>query len=239
MNDLPLRIIISKIGDVSKSQAENFCRGKIERYFDENNRVESFFYIKKVNKEWYCELHEGGKGRAFLPSVLKTLNDENEPNEVIVPSGTRYVKADIDNEYNIRFLTLGEDDKPEELSVKSSSVMTPYQGDSKNYLIVSTSVLIASLIILATSYTVSKSVDSFEVSSNNDKFATLHRVMNQMERLPENRYIKKIEFKGGRWRGDIEKRNVINENLKLESEILDNALFFVNNKKGEKNENKN
>lgn len=235
MSDLPLRVILAKIGDVSKSQAENFCRGKVERYFDESNRVESFFFTKKVNKEWYCEIHEGGKGRAFLPNTLKTLEDENEPNEVIIPSGTRYVKADIDNEGVITFRTLGEDDKPESLSIKSTSAMTPYQGDSRNYLIVSVSVLIASFSILVASYIASKSVDTFEFSSGNDQFTTLHRVMNQMERLPEGRFIEKIEFKGGMWRSDIGKREVIDETkeeLSLENEIADNALYFVNNTQG-------
>jgi hypothetical protein len=229
MSDLPLNLMLERIGNVSRSDAELYCRGKIEKYFD--NPIESFFYIKKVDGEWYCEMQEGGLGKAYLPELLKTLTDDNKPDEVILHNGTRHIKAVMDEEDGISFYILNDGDEPELHQVKRTARMTPFEGDSRGFLIISVSCLIMALIILVTSFTAKETVKSYQVYDTSiDQFTSFHRLMNQMERLPEDRFVNKIEFSNSRWSIDIKKREVITE----EPEPLENLT--EEQEKGEENE---
>lgn len=217
MSDLPIRVMFEKLGQVTRGDAEIYCKGKIERYFD--NPIESFFFIKKVDDEWFCEIHEGGSGRAFLPDLIKILQDDNQPDEVLIPSGTRAIKASMEEDEGIIFYMLNDGDFPDLNIPKRTSRMTPFQGDSRGFLVVSISCLLMSLIVLVTSFTARETVREYQGMNNAvDQFITFHRMMNQMERLPENRYINKIEFNQGRWTIDINQREVIEDEVDAEIE---------------------
>lgn len=207
---MPLRIMIEKLGYASRSDAELYCRDIIQRYF--SNPVECFFYIKQVDKQWYCEIQEGGVGKAYLPHLLKLLKDEEQPNEIFIPSATRYLKAVNDSETGIDFLLLNDDEAPEGVEVKTSNRMTPFQGDNRNYLIISCFALVTSMIVMVSSYISYKAIDTYDYSSQVDQFATLHRELNTMERLPEDRYMNKLQYQNGRWTSDIQRRDIVDNN---------------------------
>jgi hypothetical protein len=209
MSDLPISIIFDKLGNVSRRDAEAHCRGIIYKYFP--NPVESHFFIKKHNNEWYCEVQEGGNGEAFLPEIIKKIKNNEEFEELYVPSGTKWTKVVNDVDEGILFVTLTDDKTDFPVEVKRTSWMTPFQGDSRNFLAISVSVLVISFIVMIVTYTSYKAVEqyTFEIDHKKDTFSMLHRYQTQMERLPSDRYINKLEYSDGTWNLDIQKREVI------------------------------
>jgi hypothetical protein len=68
----PIRILIGTCPG-SRKDTEAIARAQIERYFDIPEK--SWFFIRKSKGDgYYYEIHEGGAGFAYLPSVVEYLS---------------------------------------------------------------------------------------------------------------------------------------------------------------------
>lgn len=68
----PIRILIGTCPG-SRKDTEAIARAQIERYFDIPEK--SWFFIRKSKVDgYYYEIHEGGAGFAYLPSVVEYLS---------------------------------------------------------------------------------------------------------------------------------------------------------------------
>lgn len=208
MSNLPTTVLFDKVGDIDKNQVADHCRGLINKYF--TNTLESYFYIKKVDGVWYCEIQEGGPGKAFLPELLKSFSGKDVPEAVYIPSATRYVKV-VNEEDGMQILALTDSESPDGLIIKATSRMSPYESDSRGIALFGLTFFTLSLITMIALFFTFKSVESFHYKPQADKFLTFHTQYLRMESLPQDRFINKVEYKDGKWTTDIQRRKVIEE----------------------------
>jgi hypothetical protein len=75
----PLRVLIGSTNG-TRQDAESLARTQIERYFDTPDRS-WFFVVQERGVGHHFEVHQGGDGRPYLPTLL---NLELEPEETLI-----------------------------------------------------------------------------------------------------------------------------------------------------------
>jgi len=127
---LPIRLIIGYLPSIEPKDAQAFAQGYIERHMQAID-VAGWYVQRHQNGSLY-EIHEGGAGRALLPSILKLL--ESEP-KVLIPISGRMVVVEKDADGQISSLLMPEDFVSEPTAgVKPGPRLRPALGDARGWL---------------------------------------------------------------------------------------------------------
>lgn len=202
----PNRIVIDFLeGVTNKSDAIAYARGFITSHFEVPEQ--SGYYVQPMRDGYAYEVHEGGSRRAFLPSILRVL--ENSPEATVsVRSGTRVLQVSKNPRGSFNSVLL-----PEELSSYLENVvepdpkapnLTPFQMDKVVWLFTGLAIgsLGALVFILSLAF--------FALDPSQSKLPTLN--ITETDKLPlaqwqrmvaqldGNNYIAAMRFEGGSWR---------------------------------------
>jgi hypothetical protein len=220
LHDLPIRIFLGRLSNVSKSDAKSYCKGLINKYFDDKENT--YFSIKKSQNHIYYEIQEGGNRKSFLPAIVKFIED-SEQSELIIPAGTNNTKIKkIEN--SVIFEMLTEDDeqnleKDEYLhKTKRSGSLTPFESDKRNLLAFSLSYIGLGFILLITSYYLYFTKPTISVDNQIDfNFRSFQDSLNRMERINKNEFVSKLFFEKNQWNIEILSKGNIRGTDNIES----------------------
>ncbi len=144
MHELPIRFIVGYLPGVEKRDARAFAQGFIERHFE--GLDESGWHVMPHAEGWLYELHEGGIGKALLPSILQTLEATDQ--SVFIQTATRLVRVDR-QDAGLTSLMMPEDllTEPTE-GILPSHNLTPARGDGKGWAYAGGLLMLAGLVAL-------------------------------------------------------------------------------------------
>lgn len=202
----PNRIVIDFLeGITNRADAIAYARGFITSHFDVPEI--SGYYVHAYKRGFAYEVHEGGSRRAFLPGILKLLED-NPDATISVRSGTRVLQVSKGQRGNFNSILL-----PEELSSYLDNVvepdefapgLTPFQTDSTVWLFAGGAVgLLGGLIFIIClaffALDPNQSVTpSLNVTATNQLPIT--QWQNMMTQLNGDNYITAMRYENGQWR---------------------------------------
>lgn len=201
-HDLPIRMFLGRLSNITKSDAKNYCKGLINKYFDDKENT--YFSIKKSSDHIYYEIQEGGNHKSFLPAIVKFIEDPDQT-ELIIPAGTNNTKIKK-IEDSVIFEILTEDDpqnieKEEYLkTAKRSGGLTPFESDKKNLLAFSFAYLLLGFVFLITSYYLYFTKPTITVD-NKIEFnpQSLQSTLNRMENISDDMFVGKLFFERNQW----------------------------------------
>lgn len=122
--EVPIRMIIGFLPDVSERDALEYSVGLAYKHFEQISLA--FYDVYKYQNGYIYELHEGGSGRAFTPEIIKYFNsrgpvDNAVPVSVVLPTATRLLQIQRSHDGLIcvllpenSTLAVSEDIKPHE-----------------------------------------------------------------------------------------------------------------------------
>lgn len=152
----PIRIMIGYLPNVSKKDAIEYARGWVARYFDAIDQ--SYVHVQPYLDGFAFEIHEGGLGKAYLPSVLKLISEGEKVN---IPTATRMTQITV-AESGLVTLMLPEDvDVEPTPGVSTGPSMRPYQGDARAWLVAGGGVFVIGMLVLALGAAVWNASQSF------------------------------------------------------------------------------
>lgn len=225
-NDLPIRIFLGRLNNVSKQDARNYCKGLVNKYFED--RENTFYSIKKSEDFIYYEVQEGGNKKSFLPAIIKFIESEGD-GKIIVPSGTKNIRIKkIEDSVIFEILTEEEEDNKEKSSylsnVKRTGRMTPIEGDKTQLLAFSLSLLMLSFILLGVSYSLYFSKAAITIENKVDfKFKSFDENIEKMKEIRSDEFISKLYFEKNRWNTEILDKDDNGKN-EIESKIFEPEL---------------
>lgn len=196
MNHAPINMHVGFLEGASSGDAADYCRGFISKHF--TSPKNSGFFLKSSDGGVYYEVQEGGDGKAYLPSILKYL--EEEGSEVVVKLATRYLKVKVDeNSFNCYLMP--ESYKLDSTDgIKTSSSLVPYTGDARGMLIFGGAVIISGLLALSTAHIITRAAEVVEpVKAQTDIFKDMLQKVNQTSQIASNQYVDKLFYQNGRW----------------------------------------
>lgn len=206
----PNRIVIDFLeGVTNKADAIAYARGFITSHFEVPEQ--SGYYVHAMKDGYAYEVHEGGSRKAFLPGILRII--ENNPEATVsVRSGTRVLQVSKGGRGNFNSVLL-----PEELSSYLENVvepdpkapnLTPFQIDNVVWLFAGIGigalgavVFILSLAFFALDPSQAKTPTLNVTETDKLPLAQWQRMLNQ---LNGNNYITAMRYENGNWNFDIQ-----------------------------------
>lgn len=202
--ELPIKLFLGKLDNVSKNDAKNYCRSLISKYFDDKENC--YFAIKKHNTDVFYEVQEGGNKKSYLSSVVKFVQNQNIPyNELIFPSGTKNVKVKkIEDGVYFEILSdKDEDNKVIEITEerKRTGTMTPYQSDKNGLLMFSAFVMIMGFSLVVTSYVLYFTKASVTTEKKlKSNFSSLQERLEDIKEIDNDEFVDKLYFENNKWK---------------------------------------
>lgn len=207
--DLPIRVLIGFLAEVSEREAREYAMGVAERNCEQISLV--YYDAFKVGTGCAYEIHEGGNGRAYLPEIIKAFNTRGthrkggeDDTSVFIPTATRMVQVSRTAEGLQAFL----------LPENTTEVPTTWlQGTTKMSPALPTlvAVLIAGAALfttgfLALSLALVSRIQPYDVPPTpaienvNDAFASspLSRWA-ALQSVSGNEYVKAVKYAKGKW----------------------------------------
>jgi hypothetical protein len=224
----PNRIVIDFLeGITNRADAIAYARGFITSHFDVPEI--SGYYVQPYKGGFAYEVHEGGSRKAFLPGILRTLED-NPGTTVSIRSGSRVLQVSKGQRDSFNSILL-----PEELSSYLENVvepdekapsLIPYQMDNVLWLFSGGAIgFIGGLIFI-----ICMAFYAFDPSQNKipDLNVTpanqlpMAQWQNMMGQLTGHDYISAMRYQNGQWRFETKSTDSNADNDKL-SDIDTNA----------------
>jgi hypothetical protein len=219
----PNRIVIDFLeGVTNKADAVAYARGFITSHFEVPEQ--SGYYVQALKDGFAYEVHEGGSRRAFLPAILKQI--ENDSNATIsVRSGSRVLQVSKSPRGSFNAVLL-----PEELSSYLENVLepdakapalTPFQMDNMVWLFIGLGmaglgllIFVLSLAFFAFDAVLSKPAKINITAADKLPIAQWESMI---AKLDGHNYISAMRYENGMWRFET-KSNPTGEETAAESE---------------------
>ncbi len=210
--EAPVKIVIDYLDGVTRrSDAVAYARGFIASHFDVP--ALSGYYVHKMPGGFAFEIHEGGSGRAYLPKVLRLLN-ENPTQTITIRGNNRLLQVSrtLNEGFNAILL-------PEELSEYVGNVidpdenaprLIPYQQPGSIYILIGLPIFLLGLTLMVSGL-VTFSLD--RVRPKEVHVVTPYEALplsqwnNFAEKVDSQHYIKKMQWQNGNWQIDTETVN--------------------------------
>lgn len=175
--ETPIKVMIGTCPG-GKKDTEAMARTQIDRYFDLPSH--SWMYVRKARKGGYFyEVHEGGAGRPYLPSVLAFLKkdelmedddadidetDESYQSVIIKPLSERAVEVIMKANGNISTLSLPEKDSEslattEGLVPAKGKKMKPYATTGSEWITIGVASMSLGLLMMSVAGALNKTAD--------------------------------------------------------------------------------
>jgi hypothetical protein len=205
----PNKIVIDFLEGVSiRADAVAYARGFISSHFDVPEQ--SGYYVAPYKDGYAFEVHEGGSRRAYLPSILRTI-EESPTATVSVRSGARVLQVSKGPRDSFNSVLL-----PEELSSYLENIiepkdnapaLIPYQIDNVVWLFWGVMTLgIGILVLLVTLgfYMMSpKPVKTRLSTGTKVEQLPISQWKKMVEKLDGTNYISQMKFDNGQWTFEV------------------------------------
>lgn len=204
-NRLPIRVIIGYLPEVTARDAMDYAYGLAEKYFDQMGLA--YGAVFEYGKGMVYEVHEGGVGKAFAPSIIEYFEslppfNPSEVHKVVIRTATRSVEVQRTREGLVAIM-LPESSEVEPTEwLKQTSTMSPLIDTRKGFVRMATILFGAGIFAMLASgiffrlqpYAEATPVKK-ELSANDYPSAQWSKVQN----VPENSYVKALKYENGRW----------------------------------------
>jgi hypothetical protein len=87
---LPVRVLIGYLPDITRKDAEHYVKGAAQSNFDSISNA--YWHVEPYAQGFAYEAHEGGGRLAYLPSILRILQESEDP--VFIKTATRTVQVE-------------------------------------------------------------------------------------------------------------------------------------------------
>lgn len=140
---MPIRLIIGFLPGIEVKDARAFAQGYIERHMQAMDVAG--WYVQRYKDGALYEIHEGGDGRAFLPSILKQLETDAK---IYIPISGRIVTVEKDADGQISSLLMPEDFVCDPtLGLKGGPRLHPALGDARGWLFTGATFFVIGLVL--------------------------------------------------------------------------------------------
>ncbi len=204
----PNRIVIDFLeGITSKSDAVAYARGFILSHFDVPS--ESGYYVHAFQGGYAYEVHEGGSRRAFLPRILKIIQDT--PGAIVsVRSGSRVLQVSRGPRDSFNAVLL-----PEELSSYLENVIEPdenaphlvaYQLAGTVWLFIGSCVAVLGGLIMLIgllSFALSKVTGPAQIVTTPAEQLPFAQWQNLVQKVAPENHVAALKFDGKNWQIDV------------------------------------
>ncbi len=213
---IPFRVVIDFMeGTKRKGDAEAFARGFIEHHFDSPG--DSWYYVQPYPGGYAFEVHEGGRGKAYLPNIIETL--EVNPTAVLsVPMARRnmQIKKSLNGTYTAILLPEGlETEEAHAMEATASRSMSRLKTTGLGIFTFGSVVFAAGFIAFFSALLMVflDPAGIFFGGSRNTEFQQLP--IQQWKTLTsssnDQSYVKNLSFTNGKWGVDTGKRTLVDE----------------------------
>lgn len=211
----PIKIVIDFLEGVdSRADAIAYARGFISSHFDVPEQ--SGFYVMPYKDGYAFEVHEGGSRRAYLPSILRRI-EESPTSTISVRSGARVLQVSKGARDSFNSVLL-----PEELSSYLENViepderaphLIPFQIDNIVWLISGGVTLITGILVLIFAmgfYLLGpKPVKLIMATNTPVEQLPISQWKKMTEKLNSGNYIAAMRFDNGSWTFDVQPNDVV------------------------------
>ena len=223
--DLPIRVLIGTCPG-GKKDAEAMARAMVDRHFDIPGNA--WFYLKAApGIGTHYEIQEGGNGKAYLPSVLRHLH-ENDDRVVIRPLNARNVEVFARDEGQLQSVVLPEAQSEGAITagIERSRQMIPVATNGLEWVKVGAMAFSLGLLTLTASGLLDKGLDMasrgyYEAANNVTALRIAQLIdapsdvlsqvpsdmelpLSQWDRVEQagrslDRYVTRLRYEHGRW----------------------------------------
>jgi hypothetical protein len=206
--ELPIRVLIGYLAEVSERDAREYAMGIAER----NCEQISLVYIDafRLNNGYAYEIHEGGGGKAYLPSILsrfetlKPFEKGSSEESVIINTATRKVQVDRTREGLQAFLLPESSVALASDWVTRSTKMTAALNSMTMFLVIGASLFITGFLAMTLAmFSRVQPFDSpmpprFERATDAYSISPAAQ-WGAIERVSGVEYVKAVRFSNGKW----------------------------------------
>ncbi len=203
---LPVRVIIGYLPEVNERDAREYAQGMAEKHFDQMGIA--FFQAFKHANGYAFEAHEGGPGKAYLPSIIEHFDAQGpyrlgENHSVVIRTATRMVEVQRLRD-GLASIVLPESSEVAATEwLHASKGMIPGLNRRTLFFYAGAAVFatgVLSMLLSATVFRLQMHEDAppiklESISANNLPRAQWSRV----EALPPNSYVRAIRFRNDKW----------------------------------------
>ena len=130
---LPSQILIGYLPNSSKSDAEQYAKNVARSYLDVSN---SWLNVTNYRGGFTYELHEGGEGLAYMPSILNQFNSLGVADlKLYIATSLRTVEVSQDDHEGLSALVLPGDDRREtSVGIEAAGPMIRVESSAKSWI---------------------------------------------------------------------------------------------------------
>lgn len=208
--ELPVRVLVGYLPDVSLRDALEYASGIANKHID--NLSFAYFDAHPWDRGYVYEVHEGGAGKAFLPSVLEHFKQlgpfsPKDDNQAFIRTGTRTVQVERQAD-GLSAVLLPEANKRETSSwLRAGASMRPAINKRTGVLVAGAVVFVTGFAAMLGASVVTRiqpyapPMEPVEVSVDYGRLP-LSQVDVLRRKLEQGEYITAMRYERGRWSFD-------------------------------------
>ncbi len=216
-SSLPYRVVIDFLeGTLRKQDAIAFARGFIEHHFD--SQSDSGYYVMPYEGGYIFEAHEGGSHRAYLPNVLRAIQDDPSSSACIqMARRILEVKRAASGTYTSILLPEGaESQNPAKSFPEPGPSLIPFQRSGMVALMAGLSVFsigFVALLLATVVYLVQVSglmkPDMAKLDVKSMPLLQWPTMTSVTTNSAQDKYVKTVKYENGQWHWDTDNRRDI------------------------------
>lgn len=208
--ELPVRVLVGYLPDVSLRDALEYASGIANKHID--NLSFAYFDAHPWDRGYAYEVHEGGSGKAFLPSVLEHFKQlgpfsAKDDNQAFIRTGTRTVQIERQAD-GLSAVLLPEANKRETSSwLRAGATMRPAINKRTGVLVAGAVVFVTGFAAMLGASAITRiqpyapPMEPVEVSVDYGRLP-LSQVDVLRRKLEQGEYITAMRYERGRWSFD-------------------------------------
>lgn len=208
--ELPVRVLVGYLPDVSLRDALEYASGIANKHID--NLSFAYFDAHPWDRGYAYEVHEGGSGKAFLPSVLEHFKQlgpfsAKDDNQAFIRTGTRTVQIERQAD-GLSAVLLPEANKRETSSwLRAGATMRPAINKRTGVLVAGAVVFVTGFAAMLGASVITRiqpyapPMEPVEVSVDYGRLP-LSQVDVLRRKLEQGEYVTAMRYERGRWSFD-------------------------------------
>lgn len=200
---IPVFALIGYLPDVTEKDAESYAKSVARSNMEMLDR--SYYHVMPFAKGFMYEVHEGGQAKAFLPSIIKSLQDQKE-SEVAIPrvfvrTSRRVVRIELEQAGPQAMLMPESCAEPTTEGLTQSCSMKPIEDPETHFLILGSAILTIGFV-MAIGGTMVREFNKIEIPKAIERTTPSNLPIAQwklLENVEPGQYIAALKFENNRW----------------------------------------
>jgi hypothetical protein len=199
----PVFALVGYLPDVSEKDAEAYAKSVAVSHMEMPHR--SYYLVLPFAKGFLYEVHEGGQAKAFLPSIIKSLELQREAGaeipRVFVKTSRRVVRIELEQSGPQAMLMPESCEEPTSEGLVQSSGMKPVEESNTQFLVLGAAIMTVGLAIIVGGATV-REFNKIEIPEAIERTAQTNLPFAQwklLENVEPGQYIAALKYENSRW----------------------------------------